>query len=225
MHPYLIPISKTFKENANELYAVNAKAYLLHQFPFFGIKSPVRRALSKTHYKTYPINSLHELETIVKECWQFPEREYQYFALELIGFHQKLWTPEIISLIEYCLITKSWWETVDGICSEVLDKYFRIFPQQIKIITSRWNTSDNIWLQRCSIMFQRTFKKNTDTALLTSYILHCKNSKEFFVRKAIGWALRAYSKTNPEWVIEFVQQNELHPLSRREALKRIRSTE
>jgi 3-methyladenine DNA glycosylase AlkD len=225
MHPYLIPISKTFKENANEWYATNAKAYLLHQYSFFGIKAPVRRSLSKTHYKTYPIHNLNELETIVLECWQLPEREYQYFALELMGFHKKLWTPDIIGLIEYCLITKSWWETVDGICSEVLDKYFRLYPQQIAIITSRWNASDNIWLQRSSIMFQRTLKKNTDIELLSAYILHCKNSKEFFVRKAIGWALREYSKTNPEWVIEFVQQNELHPLSRREALKRIRSKE
>lgn len=221
MHSYLLPITKAFKQNANAENAAGAKAYLLHQFEFFGLKTPLRRALSKEHYKRYTVTSIQELETIVKDCWQQKQREYQYFAIELIAHNKKLITTSSIELFEYCITHKSWWDSVDAIFAEVLDKYFRLFPEQIIPVTSSWNQSDNIWLQRCSIMFQKAFKKNTDTKLLAQYILHCKDSKEFFIRKAIGWALREYSKTNPKWVIDFVKKNKLHSLSEREAMKRI----
>jgi 3-methyladenine DNA glycosylase AlkD len=106
-----------------------------------------------------------------------------------------------IKLIEYCLQQKSWWDSVDGIASDWLGPYFKLFPEQIVPVTSQWNKSKNMWLQRSSIMFQKAYKKDTDTTLLSRYILNCAHSKEFFIQKAIGWALREYSKTDPEWVI------------------------
>lgn len=124
-------------------------------------------------------------------------------------------------MMEFCLTHKSWWDSVDHIASEWLGSYFKQFPEKIAAVTGKWNRSDNIWLQRSSIMFQKSYKKDTDTVLLASYILHCKDSDEFFIRKAIGWALREYSKTDPGWVKKFVQQQALSPLSKREALKRI----
>jgi len=123
--------------------------------------------------------------------------------------------------MEYCIIHKSWWDSVDHIASECLTDYFKIFPEQIFPVTSTWNTSNNMWLQRSSIMFQKAFKQKTDTALLSQYIINRKDSKEFFIRKAIGWALREYSKTNPAWVKQFVKENKLHSLSEREALKNL----
>jgi len=134
-----------------------------------------------------------------------------------------MWTKSSIKLIEHCIVHKSWWDTVDGIASDWLGTYFKQFNEQIILITSSWNKNSNIWLQRSSILFQKSYKKTTDTALLSSHILHLKDSKEFFIRKAIGWALREYSKTNPEWVIQFVTKNKLSPLSEKEALKRINS--
>ena len=123
--------------------------------------------------------------------------------------------------MEYCIVHKSWWDSVDHLAGYCLGPYFKLFPHQLPAVTDRWNESDNMWLQRSSIMFQKAYKKETDVALLKKYILHCKDSKEFFIRKAIGWALREYSKTDPDWVIKFVERHPLSPLSKREALKRI----
>jgi 3-methyladenine DNA glycosylase AlkD len=121
--------------------------------------------------------------------------------------------------MEYCLVHMSWWDSVDGIASEWLGLYFKTFPEQIIPVTSKWIASNNIWLQRSCILFQKTYKKTTDIQLLGKYILHCSHSKEFFIQKAIGWALREYSKTDSNWVTAFVAKNPLAPLSKREALK------
>jgi 3-methyladenine DNA glycosylase AlkD len=223
MHPYLIPITRQFKQHAHAETAAGAKAYLLHQFEFFGLYTPLRRTLCKEHYRNYPVTNLKELETIVKECFTLDQREYQYFGIELFAFHKNLWQESSVKLMEHCIVTKSWWDSVDHIASEWLGAYFKKFPEKKKSITSIWNHSDQIWLQRSSIMFQKAYKKDTDTVLLSKYILHCKESKEFFIQKAIGWALREYSKTNPDWVKGFVQGNKLSPLSEREALKRLKS--
>ena len=155
----------------------------------------------------------------MKEAWQLPEREWQYFALELLAHYKKQWRISTVKIIEYCIIHKSWWDTVDGIADVWAGEYFKLFPQQITSITGKWNQSENMWLQRCSLLFQKKYKGKTDTKLFSKYIKHLSSSKEFFIRKAIGWALREYAKTNPSWVKNFVESNELSPLSKREALK------
>lgn len=221
MHSYISPISKQFTKLANAEKAKWMEAYMLNQFTFFGLQTPERRKLCKEHYRRYPVKDLKDLETIVKECFQLEQREFQYFGIELFSFHKKLWKPSSVKMMEYCLQEKSWWDSVDHIASEWLGSFFKLFPEQIEPVTKKWNHSENMWLQRSSIMFQKAYKKNTDTALLSKYILNCKHSKEFFIQKAIGWALREYSKTDPKWVKTFVKQNKLAPLSEREALKRI----
>jgi 3-methyladenine DNA glycosylase AlkD len=221
MHAYIIPIEKKFRQQANATNAAGMKAYLLNQFEFFGLKTPERRVLCKEHYKQYPVTDLRELETIVKECFGLPQREFHYLAIELFAYHKKLWIPSSIKMMEYCLLQKSWWDSVDGMATDWLGPYFKLFPEQTVPVTSKWNLSKNMWLQRSSIMFQKAYKKNTDTALVSKYILNCTDSKEFFIQKAIGWALREYSKTDPKWVMQFVKQHTLAPLSAKEALKRI----
>ena len=221
MHAYILPFAKDLTLHADGEKAKWMKAYMLHQFPFFGLQTPERRRLCKEHYRQYPIKDLKELETIVKECFTLDQREFQYFGVELFSFHKKLWKPSSVKMMEYCLLHKSWWDSVDHIASEWLGPYFKMFPEQIVPVTGKWNQSTNIWLQRSSIMFQKAYKRETDTALLSKYILHSKHSKEFFIQKAIGWALREYSKTDPKWVKAFVKQNKLAPLSEREALKRL----
>jgi 3-methyladenine DNA glycosylase AlkD len=221
MHPFIEPVYVAFSKESDASNASGMKAYMLNQFNFFGIKTPIRDQIVKTYLINHSLQLNIELESVIKELWEMPQREMQYFAIDLFVAHKKLWTKSSIKLIEHCIIQKSWWDTVDGIASEWLGAYFKLFSEQTLLITSQWNKSNNIWLQRSSILFQKSYKKNTDTSLLSSYILHCKDSKEFFIRKAIGWALREYSKTNPEWVINFVSNNKLSPLSEKEALKRI----
>lgn len=214
-------LREIFEFAGNPELAKGAEAYMKNQFKFFGIYTNERRTLSTAYIKQTGFLSDKELAKTVKELYKQPEREFQYVAMELIAFHKKQWAESIIELTEFCLTHKSWWDTVDNIASVILTDYFKKFPKQIIPITNRWNKSENLWLQRSSIMFQKAFKKETDTKLLTKYILNCAGSNEFFIQKAIGWALREYSKTNPAWVKDFVAKNKLAQLSKREALKRV----
>jgi len=220
MHPYILPIAKSFKQYAQTEKAAGAKAYMRNQFEYFGLTAPVRQSISKTYLKeSLPVYT--DLGIIIKELWDLPQREFQYFGLDLIAALKKQWTPEIIDLLEFIILQKSWWDTVDFTASNLIGHYFKLFPAQIINKTGKWNRSDNLWLQRTSILFQLKYKNDTDILLLSRYILPLTASKEFFIQKAIGWALREYSKSNPGWVTEFVNQNKLAPLSKREALKSI----
>jgi 3-methyladenine DNA glycosylase AlkD len=114
----------------------------------------------------------------------------------------------------------SWWESVDSTNTHVISKFFLQYPEFIKEYTFKWNRSNNLWLQRMSILFQLTYREKTDTVLLTEYIEHCILEEDFFIRKAISWALRAYANTDSKWVVNFVKTHpQLSNLSKREALK------
>lgn len=221
MHPYILPVYSHLKKEKNQQNAVGMKAYLLHQFDFFGVKTPERDAIVHTYIKKNKLSKRSELEKVIKELWLMDQRELQYFAIDIFKYHQELWDQRSARMIEYCITHKSWWDTVDGIVSDWLHDFFKTFPELTIPVTSKWNLSANIWLQRSSILFQKAAKKHTSTVLLSEYILKLADSKEFFIQKAIGWALREYGKTNPEWVINFVATNSLSGLSKREALKRI----
>jgi 3-methyladenine DNA glycosylase AlkD len=219
-HPYLKEIQKIFVANGDQLIAKGAKAYLLNQFEFYGIKTPLRRQLCKTFYKTHPIKDHTELSKLIKECFNEPQRELHYFAIELLGHHKKIWSIKTIPLIEWMITHQSWWDSVDSTNTHVISKFFLLHPEHIKAYTSKWNQSNNKWLIRMSILFQLTYKTKTDTNLLSKYIENSQLHEDFFVRKAIGWALRAYAYTNKKWVIQFVKAHPLlNNLSKKEALK------
>jgi 3-methyladenine DNA glycosylase AlkD len=219
-HPYLTAIKKIFATNADSTIAKGAKAYLLNQFEFYGIKTPIRRSLSKEFYKSHPIKDHTELSTLVKECFNEPQRELHYFAIELLGHHKKLWSKKTLPLIEWIITHYSWWESVDSTNTHVISKFFLAFPEFIDEYTYKWNRSNNKWLKRMSILFQLTYHEKTNTTLLADYIEHTILEEDFFIRKAIGWALRAYANTDSKWVTKFVKAHpQLSNLSKREALK------
>ena len=219
-HPYVKEIRAIFATNKNATVAKGAKAYLLHQFEFYGIKTPIRRKLCKEFYKANPISTHKELTALIKDCFATPQREMHYFAIELLGYHKKLWSKQTIPLMEWMITHNSWWDSVDSTNSHVIGKFFLQFPEYIKPTTSKWNKSSNKWLQRMSILFQLMYKDKTDTQLLTKYIENCTLEEDFFIRKAIGWALRSYANTDAKWVVKFVKSHpQLSNLSKREALK------
>ncbi len=117
--------------------------------------------------------------------------------------------------------TKSWWDSVDTINIFCIKPYFAKFPDDTFAITQAWIDSNNIWLQRLSIIFQLRLTNKTDIKILERNILQLRDSEEFFVQKAIGWALRDYWRTDPDWIVDFAKKHELKPLSKREALKHI----
>jgi 3-methyladenine DNA glycosylase AlkD len=214
MHPYNAGIQKILQKNKCIENIQPMKAYMRNQFEYFGLKSTPRRELCSAYFKSKPLPDGNELKKIIKELWALPEREFQYFAIELLIKSKKQWTPDDSPFHEYLITNKSWWDSVDTLASHVVGPWFKLYPEQIKTITGKWNRSENFWLQRMSLLFQLKYKKETDTVLLTNYINHLSKSKEFFVQKAIGWILREYSKTNPPWVKKFVKENELMPLSK-----------
>jgi 3-methyladenine DNA glycosylase AlkD len=219
MDSYLQPITALFQQAANPADAAFMKKYMKDQFEYFGIRAPQQKEIRMHFFKTYGLPDPGDVPAMVKKLWQLPEREYQYFAIELSEKVLKKMGEDAIETIVFMIVNKSWWDTVDWIASHHAGTYFRKYPHLISERTAAWMDSGNMWLQRTALLFQLKYKKSTDESLMFSYMERLKDSKEFFIRKAIGWALREYSKTAPESVISFVESTELSGLSRREALK------
>ena len=220
---YLVFLEEEFIAVSNEKEAIAMKKYMKNKFEFFGIKSPLRKEIYKIHKEKNGLLPDENFDEIVKWCWQQPQREYQYFAMEFLKRRMKKTDIQIIELYEFMLLEKSWWDTVDFIAANLLGDYFKKYPDQILPITNRWMQSGNMWLQRSCLLFQLKYKQATDIKLMTNFILELNGSKEFFINKAIGWVLREYSKTKPAFVVDFVVVNSLSNLSQREALKWMRS--
>jgi 3-methyladenine DNA glycosylase AlkD len=215
---YANDLRKKFLVLATNEKKWGAEAYMRHQFTFIGVDTTTRRNEFKRFLQENGTPGYADLSITINYLFTL-ERELHYCGVELGILYKKEWDIEFITTIEKCILTNSWWDTVDHIASEWTGPYFKLFPRQIIPITGRWNLSDNFWLQRSSLLFQKKYKEQTDKNLLAKYILNCADSNEFFIQKAIGWALREYAKTNPAWVKEFVKQHKLKPLSCREALK------
>lgn len=216
-------LSAAFEANAKPEIAAKMEAYMRHQFPFMGLMQAERTAVSAPFLPLFLAeikDKTMDIDDFIHQLWDKPEREYQHVAMMWVEKTEKLWTNDTGELWEYMLTHKSWWDTVDFIATHLVGKWMKKRPEMLPLI-EQWNESDNIWLIRTSIIFQLLYKEKTDTALLTRMILPHIHSKEFFIQKAIGWALRQYSYKNPEFVKQFIAETPLMPLSKREGLKTI----
>jgi 3-methyladenine DNA glycosylase AlkD len=219
MHPYVQDIHSLFAEYADPVAAVPMKRYLRDQFESLGLKGAQIGTLLGEHLDKHGLPPLSDLDAIVRDLWALPEREFQYIATSLMRRLAEQLPPEFIETLEYLLVTKSWWDTVDTISAGVLGVHFKRFPEVRETYLSKWRRSDNFWLRRATILFQLNYKTETDFDLLCEIIRENLGSKEFFINKAIGWALRQYTRVDPGAVREFVATTPLQPLSAREALK------
>lgn len=207
------------KQNAGE--SLKMEQYLRHQFKFLGIRKP--------ELKEYIASFLKEEKKKKKICWSFvddcfskDEREYHYIGIEYLRTLKKFMTIEDIEHVERYILWHSWWDSVDALL--ILVEYLIVqYPELKETHIKCYAHSENYWLKRVSILCQLHLKEKTDVELLSYTILENTHTNEFFVNKAIGWALRSYSRTNPEYVRIFLQTYELClvPLSRREASKYI----
>ena len=219
MNKYADALRIFFYSHANPVDAVPMKAYMRNQFEYLGIKTPLRRELMGEFYRQHGLPALEDLGEILLELWVFPEREFQYAALGLLGKFEQSLPADFIDPIETLLTTKSWWDTVDSLATHTVGIHFRRFPEVQAYTLGRWRQSDDIWLRRTGILFQNKYKSETDFDLLKAIIYENLGSTEFFINKAIGWALRAYTRVDPDGVRAFVAETPLAPLSAREALK------
>ncbi len=222
MQTYTLTLKTLFKQNADPAQAGAMKRYMRDQFEYLGIKAPQSAALIKEFIKENGLPSVAQLDKIARELWSLPQREFQYASMILMGKLEKNYEAEFITTIEFLLITKSWWDTVDSLAGHAVGTHFKRFPKVKEKYLKKWRKSENFWLRRTTLLFQLGYKKETDFDLLCEIIRENLGSHEFFINKAIGWALRQYAHTNPAPVKKFVNATKgLHPLSRREALKNI----
>jgi 3-methyladenine DNA glycosylase AlkD len=195
-------------------------AYMRHQFRFFGLPSPERRRATGAALRGLPAPDEADAVAVTLLCWDRDERELQYAGAEYLCHHIGRCGPAVLGPLEKLITTKSWWDTGDLLCRHGAGEVVRRFPAE-RAVMDRWIVSDDIWLARSAILHQERWGVATDRELLFAYCARRAADTEFFIRKAIGWALREYSKTDAAAVREFVADHhgQLSPLSTREALK------
>lgn len=205
------------------------RAYMRDQFPFVGIQNATRTAIAREAFAGLGRPDADDLLTFAHACWARPERDYQYVAAKHLRRHVRLLPAGAIDDLRLLITEKSWWDTVDELARNVVGPLVLAHPELVEVM-DRWIDDDDIWLARTAILHQGTFKGATDADRLFRYCLRRAPDTDFFVRKAIGWALRDHSKVDEAAVRAFVAEHdaELSALSRREALRyweRVAATE
>lgn len=216
----LLDLITDLEENRNELLAESMSKYMQDKFRFLGVRGATRTEIYKKYFP-----DARKTKTIdwdfVENCWNKEEREFQYVVVYYLKAMQKFLKREDISRLKYLIVTKSWWDTVDLLAKVVGSLIIRI--EGYDQIMLEWSKDSNIWLRRVAILYQLSLKDKVDKQVLDKILVNNLGDSEFFINKAVGWALRDYSKYNPEWVREFIKKNKenMANLSIREASKYI----
>lgn len=216
----LMHLINDFLNSKDEQQAISMSAYMRNQFLFLGISTPLRKKLCREYFKAAKKSKNVDWE-FIRACWDNSYRELQYVAMDYLVVMQKFLTPLDVPRIKELVLTKSWWDTIDGL-DRIIGNITLSYPD-VNNTLLEWSVDDNLWLRRIAIDHQLLRKDKTDKELLEKIIVNNLGSSEFFINKAIGWSLRDYSKTNPEWVKCFIEKHkeQLAPLSIKEASKYI----
>ncbi len=202
------------------------QAYMKSAMPYYGIQTPGLRAICKRLFTAHPIQTASAWRDACLRIWreaQFREERYAAIGLTGVRLYSSLQTLETVAMYEEMIVTGAWWDFVDSIASKRLGALLSSYPTRMRKEMLKWSRCPNLWKRRSAILCQLGFKRDTDLDLLYACIEPSLSSKEFFLQKAIGWALRQYAWTDPREVVRYVRErgNELGRLSRREALKNI----
>ncbi|MBF0278572.1 MAG: DNA alkylation repair protein [SAR324 cluster bacterium] len=221
MHILIEFLRTELKAAADPKKAKEMQAYMKTTQRFYGVQAPVRKQSFKKARSQFEISSFGEYQSVIKTLWNGESREEMYQALEVAGYFHKF-RRNAMDLFEELLESASNWDTVDWIAGQLVSQLLRenrIHEQKLR----KWRESDNFWMRRASVLAHLHHKNETNLELLSETIVLLMHEEEFFIRKAIGWILRDYSRFDPNWVNDFVKKNHdgLSGLSRREALKRI----
>jgi 3-methyladenine DNA glycosylase AlkD len=196
-------------------------AYMRDQFPFFGLPAPEVRAVERAAFTGLPRPTDEDLTVVALACWELPEREFHYAACDYLRKHVSAARTDFLPIARTLITTKSWWDTVDPLATRFVGDLARVHPSLLPAMDA-WSAEADVWLIRTALLFQLHYGAATDTDRLFGYCVRQASHPDFFVRKAIGWALRHYARTDPEAVRAFVTSTpSLSPLSRREAMKHL----
>ncbi|MCE7791367.1 DNA alkylation repair protein [Salipaludibacillus sp. CUR1] len=219
---YLKKLVYLFEKNRNTGQAKPMAEYMKLHFPFLGIKTPERKVLLRQFFNETGILKEKELPiTFLKDIWVLPEREYHYAVLTVLAAKPEWLEEKHLPFLEELITTQSWWDTVDTLASNIVGPFFIRHPGLEEEAAEKWKSHENMWLRRTAILYQLKYKERTNQERLFHIIRLNSRDKEFFIKKAIGWALREYSKTNPRPVASFIDNEKLEPLSKREGMKHI----
>lgn len=202
------------------------QAYMKSEMPYYGIQTPAQRLIFRSVFNSHPLDSFPSWRDTVLTLWREARfREERYAAIALAGAtrYKAFRTLPALPMYKEMIVTGAWWDYVDAIATRQLGDILRASPDRMSAVLRKWAVSDDIWLRRSAIIAQLNFKSATDLTLLYDCIHPSLNRPEFFLRKAIGWALRQYARTNPDVVLQYVRDHvrDLSPLSKREALKHL----
>ena len=217
---YLDHIKSAYQDKSDPEVAEGQMKYMRGKFEYYGLKAPVWTPILRDIFKERGLFDGDDLKEFVRLCFDDAYREIHYSGLQMIEKKIKKQPADFVDFLEECIQTESWWDSVDWI-NKLVGIHFKRYPNLQYIYSNKWIESDHFWLQRIAIIHQLTYKEKTDFELMKKMILRRADSKEFFIQKAAGWALRQYSKFNSEGVIVFVDENRdrLAPLTKREALR------
>lgn len=213
-----IEIKSVFETLRNDKKSAEMAAYMRNKFDFYGIATPNRRAAYK-HLLASEKRSKVIDHSLLDQCWNDNYRECQYFVLDYLHAMQPILTFDDITWIETYVRTKQWWDTIDAL--DTIIGSIGLKDNRVAALMLKWSKDDDFWVRRTAIDHQLCYKDKTDTRLLEQIIENNLGSNEFFINKAIGWSLRQYSKTNPEWVNDFIDSHRhlMSALSIREGSK------
>lgn len=213
-------IRSALRKAADPTRAPGMQAYMKSAMPYLGVRVPEVRRITRSLAKIHPPT---DLESAVRMLWnEATYREERYAAAALTGLAAAKGQLTLVPLHEHMAVTGAWWDHVDEIAHRIADLH-DAHPVETAGVVRRWSRADDMWLRRLSILSQLGRSDRLDPALLTEVVEPNMSDTEVFIRKAIGWALREYSKVEPGWVRAFVVQrdDELSGLSKREALKHV----
>ncbi|MGW2834727.1 DNA alkylation repair protein [Streptomyces sp. NPDC001286] len=215
-------LTAVYADAADPARAAPMRAYMKDVAPFLGLTTPVRRALSRVVVDGLPRPDETDCAAIALRCWRLPEREYQYFAVDYVRRHARVCSSAFLPVARHLVGTRSWWDTVDLLAAHVVGALVAADPA-LTADMDAWIADDDLWIARTALLHQLRYKERTDTRRLFAYCLRQSGHPDFFIRKAIGWALREYARTDPEAVRDFVarERGRFAPLTVREALKNI----
>ncbi|ANP53728.1 3-methyladenine DNA glycosylase AlkD [Streptomyces griseochromogenes] len=218
----LTRLTATYAGAADPDRAAQMRAYMKDVAPFLGIPTPERRALSRTVLAGTARPDEADCTAIALRCWSLPEREYHYFAVDYLRRYAARCSSAFLPVARYLLTTVPWWDTVDALAAHVVGTLVAADPA-LTVDMDAWITDDDLWVARAALLHQLRHKERTDTERLFGYCLLQSGHPDFFIRKAIGWSLREYAKTDPEAVRGFLarERGRFAPLTVREALKNI----
>lgn len=219
-------LRKALRELADPAKAPIMQAYMKSAMPYLGIQAVPFRKATKAVLAAHPLDSFNDWRDTALALWRGARhREERYAVIELVGYKNYLSfrTLDALPLFEEIITTGAWWDYVDAIAAQRIGELLQRYPKKMRPILRNWAVSDDIWKRRSAILAQLKFKADTDLKLLYECIEPSLASKEFFLRKGIGWALRQHAWTDPDEVFRYVKANQkrLSPLSQREVLKNV----